>query len=107
MRIYPESAGVKNYGGDLPIHIACREGASKEIIELILNADEYECAKVTDCEGRHPLHLAASNKNISVKTIQNLIKVNERATRIPDDFKLLPLHWACSKNGLKCTLGRL
>lgn len=44
------------------------------------------------------MHLAASNKNASVKTIQNLITVNERATRSPDDFQLLPLHWACSKN---------
>ena len=38
------------------------------------------------------------HKNVSVKTIQNLITVNERATRSPDDFQLLPLHWACSKN---------
>jgi len=44
------------------------------------------------------LHLAASNSNVSVKTIQNLITVFDRATRIPDDFSLLPLHWACSKN---------
>lgn len=98
IRIYPESVGIKNYGGDLPIHVACREGASAEVIDLILNSDEYECARIADCEGRLPLHLAASNNNVSVKTIQNLIKVNERATRTPDDFNLLPLHWACSKN---------
>ena len=44
------------------------------------------------------MHLAASNNNVSVKTIKNLITVYDRATRIPDDFSLLPLHWACSKN---------
>ena len=98
IRIHPESIGVKNYGGDLPIHVACREGASKEVIEAILNGDEFESVKVADCEGRLPLHLAASNQHISPKTIQNLILVNDRATRIPDDFNLLPLHWACSKN---------
>lgn len=94
----PDSLGEKNYGGDLPIHVACREGANKDVIDIILNSDEYESAKVADCEGRLPLHLAAGNKNASVKTIQSLIKVYERATRTPDDFDLLPLHWACSKN---------
>ena len=63
-----------------------------------MNGDEFESVKVADCEGRLPLHLAASNQHISPKTIQNLILVNDRATRIPDDFNLLPLHWACSKN---------
>lgn len=98
IRVFHGSLGEKNYGGDLPIHVACREGASKEVIESILNSDQYESAKVADCEGRLPLHLAAGNKNVSVKTIQDLVRVNERATRTPDDFKLLPLHWACSKN---------
>lgn len=98
IRINPDSISEKNYGGDLPIHIACRDGASDEVIDVILNCDRYECSKVKDCEGRLPLHLAASNSNICVKTIQNLINVNERATRTPDDFQLLPLHWACSKN---------
>ena len=98
IRVYHGSLGEKNYGGDLPIHVACREGASKEVIQIILNSDQFESSKVADCEGRLPLHLAAANKNASVKTIQDLIRVNERATRTPDDFKLLPLHWACSKN---------
>ena len=44
------------------------------------------------------MHLAAGNNNILVKTIQHLITVYDRAARIPDDFSLLPLHWACYKN---------
>ena len=89
---------MKNSAGDLPIHVACREGASNEVIEELLMGDGYESAQVEDCEGRLPLHLAVGNKTISLKTIQTLISVYDRAARTPDDFSLLPLHWACSKN---------
>lgn len=98
LRCYPKSVSVKNSAGDLPIHIACREGASNEVIEELLLGDGYEAAKVVDCEGRLPLHIAVGNKTNSLKTIQTLISVYDRAARTPDDFSLLPLHWACSKN---------
>jgi len=57
-----------------------------------------ETTKVTDCEGRLPLHLAACNSGIHINSIQDLIIYNERAIRTPDDFGLLPLHWACTKD---------
>lgn len=97
LRIYPNSLNEKNYGGDLPIHIACREGASKDIIHIMLEKS-VETTTIQDCEGRLPLHLAACSSTIHVNSIQDLISYNERATRTPDDFGLLPLHWACTKN---------
>jgi len=104
VRIYPMSVEIKNSGGDLPIHIACRVGASHEVIEVLLDSVGFESAQASDCEGRLPLHLAASNNDTSTKTIQTLLKVYDRATRLPDDFGLLPLHWACSKNASPRTI---
>lgn len=97
IRIYPDSLNEKNYGGDLPIHIACREGSSKDIIHIMLQKS-VQTIQIPDCEGRLPLHLAACSETIHVNSIQDLISYNEKATRTPDDFGLLPLHWACTKN---------
>lgn len=95
--MYPQSLLQKNHGQELPIHIACRQGASKEVIRLLLEKSP-ETAKIPDCEGRLPLHLACCNDTTDQTSIQDLILYNERATRTPDDFGLLPLHWACTKN---------
>lgn len=94
---YPESIGEKNYGGDLPLHIACREGVSKDVINFMLLRDPFESTKVQDCEGRLPLHLASRN-GVDGSIIKDLLDVNTKSPRTPDDFGLLPLHWACSKN---------
>lgn len=88
---------MKKYGGDLPLHIAIRDGANRDIIDLMLEKDT-DSAGVQDCEGRLALHLAASNSGTNLKVIQDLTHLNERATRTPDDFGLLPLHWACTKS---------
>jgi len=97
LSLYPESIGKKNYGGDMPLHIACREVASKEVINFMILRDSFESTNERDCEGRFPLHLASRN-GTDIKVIKDLLEVNSRAARTPDDFGLLPLHWACSKN---------
>lgn len=103
LRIYPRSLYERNYGGDLPIHIACRQGAGKDIIKLMLEKG-VGTAKETDGEGRLPLHVAACSSDIHLNTIQDIITYNEKAARTPDDFGLLPLHWACTKNGSASTV---
>jgi len=95
--LYPDGIGQKNYGGDLPIHIACREGASKEVINFMIVHDPFESTSQRDCEGRLPLHLAARD-GTDIKVIEGLLEINAKAARETDDFGLLPLHWACSKN---------
>lgn len=97
IRIYPESVHVKNSGGDLPLHIACRECASKEVTEFLLLNDPFKSAQTADDEGRLPLHLA-SRSGTDVKIIKDLLNIYSKAARTPDDFGLLPLHWACAKN---------
>jgi len=96
IRIYPASLECKNYGEDLPMHIACREGVSKEIIEHMIEKN-FETVKICDCEGRLPIHLAAASQSIHVKSIEDIISFYEKGVRTPDDFGLLPLHWACSR----------
>ena len=87
----------------MPIHIACRQGAGKNIIKIMLEKG-IGTSKETDCEGRLPLHLAACSSDIHVNSIQDLVKYNEKAARTPDDFGLLPLHWACTKNATPLTV---
>lgn len=97
VRIHPKCLSERNYGGDLPIHIACRQGAGKDIIKIMVEKG-IETTKETDCEGRLPLHLAVCSSGIHVNSIQDIITYNEKAARTPDDFGLLPLHWACTKD---------
>jgi len=109
LSIYPGAIGEKNYGGDLPLHIACREGASKEVINFMLVREKntYNSSNEKDCEGRLALHLAASKSGTDVQVIKDLAEVNAKAARTPDDFGLLPLHWACSKNASKAVVEAL
>ena len=87
---------MKDSGGDLPLHLACRERASKSVISYLLHADP-EAAKVEDDEGRLPLHLAC-RQGAGVEIIDNLIICYHRAARTADSYSLLPLHWACAQN---------
>ena len=87
---------MKDSGGDLPLHLACRERASKTVITALLRADP-DAAKVVDDEGRLPLHLAC-RQGAGVEIIDQMLICYHRAARTPDSYALLPLHWACAQN---------
>ncbi len=74
------------------MHDAIEEGASVEVIQLIIK--EYpDALKVKDNNGRLPLYHAVSC-GASVEVIQLLVKEYPDAVRKKDDFGSLPLHWA-------------
>ena len=87
---------MKDSGGDLPLHLACRERASKAVIAAILST-EPEASKVKDDEGRLPLHLAC-RQGVAVQIIDSLIVCYYRASHSLDSYDLLPIHWACAQN---------
>lgn len=106
IRLYPASLETENYGGDLPIHVACREGVQKEILDLMMNLNPESLEK-KECEGRLPLHLALFKKSTDACTIQDILCYYEKAARTPDDFGLLPLHYACSKEATAASIEAL
>lgn len=87
---------MKDSGGNLPLHIACRERNSKAVIAALLST-EPNAAKEQDDEGKLPLHLAC-RQGVAVQVVDSLIVCHFRAARTPDLYDLLPLHWACAQN---------
>ena len=52
----PEQSHISLFMGGLPIHCACRHGASAEIIDMLI-ANSSQSARVKDFLGNLPLHL--------------------------------------------------
>ena len=75
---------LKDGGGNIPIHIACRERASKSVIEVLLS-EEPESSKVQDEEGRLALHLACRH-GTSIEVVDSLIKHHFYATCTKDMY---------------------
>lgn len=93
---YPFAVSTRDSGGDIPLHLACRERASKEVIDALIFSDP-NTARVSDEEGRLPLHLVC-RQGAGVDIVQNLISSYAGGARKPDSYGLLPLHWACAQN---------
>lgn len=87
---------MKDSGGNLPLHIACRERNSKATIAVLLST-EPNAAKEKDDEGKLPLHLAC-RQGVAVQVVDSLIVCYFRAAKTPDLYDLLPIHWACAQN---------
>lgn len=59
--------------GGLPIHCACRSGASEEIIDVLLSKND-SCAKVKDTQGNLPIHsLLKHGTSVEFGSIKALI----------------------------------
>eukprot|EP00563_Minutocellus_polymorphus_P010822 CAMPEP_0181071596 /NCGR_PEP_ID=MMETSP1070-20121207/28123_1 /TAXON_ID=265543 /ORGANISM="Minutocellus polymorphus, Strain NH13" /LENGTH=453 /DNA_ID=CAMNT_0023152597 /DNA_START=64 /DNA_END=1427 /DNA_ORIENTATION=+ len=93
---YKDAAHQKDSGGDLPIHLACREKAESGVILTLLLKDP-DTAQTADDEGRLPIHLACRQKT-SQEIVDRLLIAHHRASKTADSYGLLPLHWACAQN---------
>jgi len=86
------SRGI-SYSGSYPLHIALTNGASLDVVRLILNEDESLLMK-KDRHGYSPLSIALKYK--AKPQITNFLLAENRAlSTVPDNRMNLPLHLAC------------
>lgn len=90
----PDEVCVPDAERMLPIHVACRSGASLDVIRC-LGEDWPESLRWTNKGGSLPLHTACSNQ-ASASVIHYLITSWPKATTVANNYGWLPLHCACA-----------
>jgi Ion transport protein/Ankyrin repeats (3 copies) len=93
----PESVISLDSHGWLPLHHACANGASPEVIKIL--ADAYPAGKVTqDTQNRTPLHFYATRNSDSpaVMAANADILSDSGAATLMDRSGMLPIHYACA-----------
>lgn len=87
--------------GSLPLHYACRYGASSiDVLELLLRKDPTcETIHCADQEGCLPLHVACQHNNASASMIQFLLQKDSEKTSVSirDEDGYLPIHYALER----------
>jgi ankyrin repeat protein len=82
--------------GYTPLHLAVENGASYEVIKVLMgHSASVLCMKKT-FSGATPLHLAVYH-NASLSVIQTLVEAHPMALRLVDSKGRLPLHVASSR----------
>jgi hypothetical protein len=69
----PESISSRDQDGSLPLHVACRQGASFTIVQSLVHI--YKASKTVTSEGGLPLFLACEMPETSLDTIFLLMKL--------------------------------
>uniref|UniRef100_A0A7S3L2C1 Uncharacterized protein n=1 Tax=Amphora coffeiformis TaxID=265554 RepID=A0A7S3L2C1_9STRA len=90
----PDEVCVPDEERNLPIHVACRTGASLEVIRYLAE-DWPESLRWTNKGGSIPLHTACSNQP-SAAVIHYLITSWPKATSVANNYGWLSLHCACA-----------
>ena len=83
--------------GWLPLHHACANGASHEVIKLLVDA--YPAGKVTqDTQNRTPLHFYATRNSDSpaIMAANTELLSDSGAATLMDRSGMLPIHYACA-----------
>jgi Ankyrin repeats (3 copies)/Ion transport protein/Ankyrin repeats (many copies) len=83
--------------GWLPLHHACANGASPEVIKILIDA--YPEGKITqDQQSRTPLHFYATrnNDNPTAMAINAEQLSDTNAAALTDRSGMLPIHYACA-----------
>jgi Ankyrin repeats (3 copies) len=83
--------------GWLPLHHACANGASHEVIKILVDA--YPAGKVTqDTQNRTPLHFYATRNSDSptIMAANTELLSDSGAATLMDRSGMLPIHYACA-----------
>ena len=79
----------------LPLHIACANGASDEVLKLLI--DTYPTSKTSvDNRGRTPLHFSVGNETYEPSPVVVELLSDTGAAGYADENGSLPLHYACA-----------
>jgi ankyrin repeat protein len=70
----PAVLSSRNHDGSLPLHVACRRGASFTIVQFLVNRYKASVKSVTS-EGDLPIYLAGETPKTSLDTIFLLMKL--------------------------------
>lgn len=78
----PDAVFVKSKNDMLPLHVACLNDPSVEVIEILLNADKQKQTLMAPSKhhGMLPIHLACSYTKTTVDVVMALIQGNEQDT---------------------------
>ena len=93
----PDVAGWTDSHGWLPLHHACANGASPDVLRLLIEA--YPNGKITqDSLNRTPLHFYATrNSDNPAAMVENVeLLCDNGAAELTDKGGMLPMHYACA-----------
>lgn len=95
LAVSPDSIRMTDQDGGLyPLHIACLEEASPELIDVFLDADPG-ITSLPDEEGNIPLHWVF-HPHVSVSSVQRLLQLFPDGPAMTNNEGMLPLHKACA-----------
>lgn len=93
----PEIASFADAHGWLPLHHACANGASTEVLQILIAA--YHDGKlIQDNQNRTPLHFYATRNadSAEVMTRNVTLLADTGAAELSDRGGMLPMHYACA-----------
>lgn len=93
----PEVVGWVDNHGWLPLHHACANGASTEVLQIL--TDAYPDSKLRqDSQNRTPLHFYATRNSDNPNAMASNVFIlsDTGAAELPDLGGMLPMHYACA-----------
>lgn len=93
----PEVCGWADAHGWLPLHHACANGASTEVLQVLTTANP-DSKVVQDNQNRTPLHFYATRNADNPTSMATNVELlsDTGAAELPDRGGMLPMHYACA-----------
>ena len=89
-----EEALMTDDHGSIPLHVACAGHPPLSVIQALLKARPTSVCQ-QDVDGNTPLHIAASQPNMSADVIRALLESCPASAFVKNKEGLMPLHMAC------------